>query len=364
MIWISDRGSSLGLSTIVVRSKGGLKILKILVTGANGFIGSNLVRTLLGRNGNVRAFIKPGTPETSLDGFDIEKVYGDICDVASLERAITGCTEVYHLAAYNKLWARDPSIFSHINFEGTENVLRVSLLKNVRRVVHTSTCDLIGMKQRRAASEGTEEDFPEHEGELPGPYALSKWRAERATLAYAAHGLDCVIVNPTIPIGSYDTTPTEPGRLISDFLGGNLDFFVNRRMNFVDVKDCATGHVLAMEKGRSGERYILGGRNMELAELFAKLEQVAGVRGPRVRLPYALGYGGTWIMKIWSGLTGKEPRASLEALRLIRHSFAFSSRKAEQELGYRPADIGDALRRAVEWHRRTTHRDGVLEWDK
>ena len=332
--------------------------MKILVTGANGFIGSNLVRTLLGRGGNVRAFIKPGTSETSLDGFDIEKVYGDICDFASLERAMTGCTEVYHLAAYNKLWARDPSIFSQINLEGTENVLRVALLKNVRRVVYTSTCDFIGMKRRRAAREGTEEDFPVHEGELLGPYTLSKWRAERATLAYAANGLDCVIVNPTIPIGSYDIAPTEPGRLISDSLSGNLHFFVNRRMNFVDVKDCATGHVLTMEKGRPGERYILGGRNMELGEFFAKLEQVAGVRRPRVRVPYALGYGGVWIMKIWSGLTGKEPRASLEAVRLIRHSFVFSSRKAEQELGYRPADISDALRRAVEWHRRTTHREG------
>jgi dihydroflavonol-4-reductase len=326
--------------------------MKILVTGANGFIGSNLMRTLLGRNGNVRAFIKPGTPETSLDGFDIERVYGDICDVASLERAITGCTEVYHLAAYNKLWARDPSIFSHVNFRGTENVLRVALLKNVRRVVYTSTCDFIGMKRRRAAGEGTEEDFPAHEGELPGPYALSKWRAERAALAHAANGLDCVIVNPTIPIGAYDIAPTEPGRLIRDFLSGNLDFFVNRRMNFVDVKDCATGHVLAMEKGRSGERYILGGRNMELAEFFAKLEQIAGARGPRGRVPYVLGYGGACIMNLWSGLTGKEPRASLEAVRLIRHSFAFSSSKAEQELGYRPADINDALRRAVEWHRR------------
>ena len=328
------------------------------MTGANGFIGSNLVRTLLGRVENVRAFIKRGTPETSLDGFDIEKVYGDICDGASLERAMTGCTEVYHLAAYNKLWARDPSIFSQINLEGTENVLRVALLKNVRRVVYTSTCDFIGMKRRRAAREGTEEDFPVHEGELLGPYTLSKWRAERATLAYAANGLDCVIVNPTIPIGSYDIGPTEPGRLISDFLSGNLDFFVNRRMNFVDVKDCATGHVLAMEKGRSGERYILGGRNMELVEFLAELGQVAGVRGPGVRLPYLLGYGGTWIINLWSGLTGKEPRASLEAVRLIRHSFAFSSRKAEQELGYRPADISDALHRAVEWHRRTTHREG------
>jgi dihydroflavonol-4-reductase len=358
LIWTSDRGPSLGPSIIVVGSRRGLKIV---VTGANGFIGSNLVRVLLDRGGNVRAFIKPGTQETSLDGFDMERVYGDICDVASLERAITGCTEVYHLAAYNKLWARDPSIFSRVNFRGTENVLRVAFLKNVRRVVHTSTCDFIGMKGRRMAREGTEEDFPADEAELPGPYAVSKWRAERATLAYAANGLDCVIVNPTIPIGSYDTAPTEPGRLISNFLSGNLGFFVNRRMNFVDVKDCATGHVLAMEKGRSGERYILGGWNMELAEFFAKLEQVAGVRGPRVRLPYVLGYGGTCLMKIWSGLTGKEPRASLEAVRLIRHSFAFSSRKAEQELGYRPADISDALCRAVEWHRRTTHRDGVPE---
>ena len=320
------------------------------MTGANGFIGSNLVRTLLGKDGNVRAFIKPGTPESSLDGLDIEKVYGDICDVASLERAITGCTEVYHLAAYNKLWARDTSIFYRINFEGTRNVLRLSHLKNVRRVVHTSTCDFIGMKQRRMDREGTEEDFPAREAELPGPYSVSKWKAERVTLAYVANGLDCVIVNPTIPIGSYDTAPTEPGRLISDFLSGNLNFFVNRRMNFVDVKDCATGHVLAMEKGRSGERYILGGRNMELAEFFAKLKQVASVSGPRVELPYVFGYWGAWIINLWSGLTGKEPRASLEAIRLIRHSFTFSSRKAEQELGYRPADINDAICRAVEWH--------------
>jgi dihydroflavonol-4-reductase len=309
----------------------------------------------------VRAFIQPGASEISLDGFDIEKVYGDICDVASLERTIAGCTEVYHLAAYNKLWATDPSVFTHVNFEGTENVLRVALLKNVRRVVYTSTCDFIGMKLRRMGREGTEEDFPANETELPGPYALSKWRAERATLAYAAKGLDCVIVNPTIPIGSYDTAPTEPGRLIRDFLSGNLDCFVNRRMNFVDVKDCAEGHVLAMEKGRSGERYILGGQNMELAEFFAKLAQVAGVRRPRARVPYALGYGGTWIMNLWSGLTGKEPRASIEGVRLIRHSFVFSSRKAEQELGYRPTDITEALRRAVEWHRRTTHRERVLE---
>jgi dihydroflavonol-4-reductase len=132
-------------------------------------------------------------------------------------------------------------------------------------------------------------------------------------------------------------------------------------MNFVDVKDCAIGHVLSMEKGRPGERYILGGRNIELAEFFVKLEQVAGVDRSRVRLPYVLGYGAARIMNLWSGLTGKEPRASLEAVRLIRHSFAFSSRKAERELGYRPTDISDALCRAVEWHRRTAHSGGVLE---
>lgn len=334
--------------------------MKVLVTGANGFIGSNLVRVLLTRGVNVRAFIKLGTPETSLAEVEVERVYGDLRDVASLERAIKGCSEIYHLAAHNQLWAADPSIFSHVNFQGTENVLRVALLNKIRRVVYTSTCDHIGVKQRSQGREGTEEDFPEDQADLPGPYGISKWLAERAALTYAAKGLDCVIVNPTIPIGSYDSTPTPPGRLIKTFLMGKLWGFVNRRMNFADVKDCALGHVLAMEAGRSGERYILGGTNMELAEFFFKLEQLDGVRAPKLRVPYEVGFGATWVMNLCSRIIGIEPPASVEALRLIQHSFAFSSRKAEQELGYRPYDITGALREAIEWHLRTMHRRSVL----
>ncbi len=325
--------------------------MRALVTGANGFIGSSLVRTLLEKGQAVRAFIQPDTDETTLAGLDIEKAYGDVRDAASVERGMAGCEEIYHLAACNKLWACDPAVFRRVNFEGARNVLRAARAGGVRRVVHVSTCDLLGMKQRAAGGEGTEEDFPVREAELPGPYGVSKWRAERAALEFADKGVECVIVNPTIPIGPYDTTPTEPSRLIRDFLRGRLPAFVNRRMNFVAVEDCALGHVLAMKKGRSGERYILGGRNLELAEFFAMLGEISGVRGPRLRIPWWGGYGAAWAMSLWSGLTGREPRASVEGVRLIRHSFAFSSRKAEEELGYRTGDLANALREAVEWHR-------------
>lgn len=304
---------------------------------------------LLNHGEEVRAFIKPGTPEITIAGLDIEKVYGDVCDFATVRSAISGCQEVYHLSAFHKLWAPDPSIFQRVNLEGTENVLRAAAEANVQRVVYTSTCDIIGLRQRRAGKEGTEEDFPDSESALPGPYGVSKWKAELCVLAYAKKGLDCVIVNPTIPIGAYDTLPTEPGRLIRIFLVGKVWAYINRRLNFVWAKDCALGHFLAMKKGRTAQRYILGGTNLELSQFFGHLERITGIHRPRIRIPYFIGYGSACLMELWANLSGKEPQASREGVRLIKHSFAFSSHKAQDELGYQPGDITEALREAVEW---------------
>ncbi len=324
--------------------------LKTLVTGANGFIGSHLVRVLLSEGHQVRGLLKPGTRRDTLSGLDVELVEADVRDPGRLRAAIRGCSDVFHLASHSQLWARDKRVFNEVNFQGTENVLRAACQLGVRRLVYTSSCAFLGRRQRARGEVGDERDVPTLATPL-GPYSKVKFLAERLVLEHADR-LDCVVVNPSIPLGRFDNSPSPQGMMVRRFLARRLPGYLERVLNLVDVRDCARGHVLALRHGRRGERYILGGPNLPLSELLIGIEKLTDVRRPGWSVPYGLALASARVMEWWARHSGRVPQASLEGVRSVRHSFAFSSAKAETELGYRCASIDQALEISVAWHRK------------
>ncbi len=318
-----------------------------LVTGANGFIGSHLVRHLLDLGEPVRALLKPGSQRATLAGLDIERFEGDIRDPEAVRAAVRGCAEVYHLASYSQLWARDRRVFVDVNFHGTENLLQAACDEGVQRLVYTSSCAFLGRTQRARGDVGDETDVPTRSAGL-GPYSRVKFRAERRVLD-ACSALDCVVVNPSIPLGGFDTAPSPQGLMVRNFLAGTLRGYLERVLNLVDARDCARGHVLAMREGRPGRRYILGGENLPLSGLLARIEEHTGIPRPSWSVPYPLALLSARLMEWGARWSGNRPQASLEGVRSVRHSFAFSSARAEAELGYKPRPLREAIAAAVAW---------------
>jgi dihydroflavonol-4-reductase len=313
-----------------------------LVTGASGFLGWHVARLLIERGHRVRALVRRKVRE-----LDVEAVPGDLRDRASVERAVAGCGLVFHVAADYRLWAADPTEIYDSNIEGTRHVLEAARNAGVDRVVYTSTVGCIGVPQ---GGEG-DEDCPVSLDGMKGAYKRSKFLAERTAVALAAFGLPVVIVNPTAPVGDHDTKPTPTGRIVLDFLKGDMPAYIDTGLNVVDARDVALGHLLACERGRVGERYILGSQNLTLAEILEKLSAIAGRPAPAVRLPYAVAYAAGVLTTAWATVTGKPPRAPLDAVRMARKKMFVSHAKAARELGFAPGPAEGALRRAVEWFR-------------
>jgi len=316
--------------------------MKALVTGASGFLGWHIARVLRERGITVRAFVRPGS---RVDGLDVEIAVGDLRDPASLARAVSGCSLVFHAAADYRLWAKHPAELYDSNVEGTRNLLAAARQGAVERVVYTSTVGCIGIPPGGVGDEASPVSFDD----MSGDYKRSKFLAEQAALEFAAGGLPVVIVNPTAPIGDHDVKPTPTGKIVLDFLQGDMPAFIDTGLNVVDVRDAAEGHWQACQRGRSGERYILGSENLTLAQILQKLAVIAGRKAPRARLPYAVAWAAGVCSTGWAEVTGRPPRVPLDAVRMARKKMWVSHEKARRELGFSPAPAQCALERAVEW---------------
>ena len=316
----------------------------VLVTGASGFVGFHVARALVERGFPVRALVRPAS---RLKDLDIEVSVGDLRDPGSLVRAVEGCGVVFHVAADYRLWARNPQELLDSNVSGTRNILEASRRAGVERVVYTSTVGCISFPPGDLGSE----DTPVALAEMTGIYKRSKFMAEQVALEYAASGFPVIIVNPTAPVGDHDSKPTPTGKIIVDFLRGDLPAFIDTGLNLVDVRDVALGHLQALERGRPGERYILGCENLTLAQILDRLAKVSGLKAPAYRLPYGVAWVAGVISTGWARLTGQEPRAPLDAVRMARKKMWVSQEKAVRELGFSPGPVDEALRRAVEWFR-------------
>ena len=314
----------------------------VLVTGASGFIGWHVARLLVERGHRVRALVRPSS---RVEELEVERVTGDLRDPDSLARAAEGCGLIFHVAADYRLWARRPAELYQSNVEGTRNLLAVARNAGVERVVYTSTVGCIGIPPGGVGDENT----PVGLQEMAGDYKRSKFLAEQAALEYARGGLPVVIVNPTAPVGDHDVKPTPTGKIVVDFLHRDMPAFIDTGLNVVDVRDTALGHLLACEKGKPGERYILGSENLSLAEILAMLARITGRKAPTVKLPYAVAYGAGMASTAWARVTGRPPRVPLEAVRMARKKMWVSHEKARQELGFQPGPAEAALARAVKW---------------
>ena len=313
-----------------------------LVTGASGFLGWHVARLLRERGYPVRALVRPTSRVADLD---VETVTGDLRDPSSLEPAVAGCSVVFHVAADYRLWAKDPAELYRSNVDGTRNVLAAAQAAGVERVVYTSTVGCIGMPHGGIGDETT----PVSLADMTGDYKRSKFLAEQVALEFASAGLPVVIVNPTAPIGDHDVKPTPTGKIVLDFLNGAMPAFIDTGLNVVDVRDTAEGHLLALDRGKSGERYILGSENLTLAQILQKLAYITGRKAPTVRLPYAVAWCAGACSTAWANLTGRPPRVPLNGVRMAKKKMWVTHAKAARELGFNPGPAEKALARAVEW---------------
>jgi dihydroflavonol-4-reductase len=319
-----------------------------LVTGANGFVGCHVVRALVARGTHARALVRPTGDQRALKGVDCELAFGDLRDHEAVRRAVRGCDEVYHVAADYRLWVRDEAAMYAANVDGTRNIINAAHAAHVCRIIHTSTVGALGI----GADGLGREDSPVTLKAMVGPYKRSKFLAEQEALNAAKAGIPVVIVNPSTPVGPFDYKPTPTGRIIVDFLNRRMPAYVNTGLNLVRVEDCARGHLLAAERGRPGEKYILGGENLTLRELLLRLSELSGLPAPRVRLPFAMALGfALGAEAVARTITHRPPRASLTEVRMARKKMFFDSAKARTELGYEAAPINDALSRAIKFFR-------------
>jgi dihydroflavonol-4-reductase len=320
--------------------------MKVLVTGATGFIGGNLARELYRRGYQVRALVRPNSSTLTIEDTDIEVVTGDILDQGSLSGAVRGCQGVFHCAATYSFWSPNPGAIYRTNVDGTAAVLEACRRAGVERVVYTSTVSTIGY----AAGELSTEDTPMEPNHLVGHYKKSKYQAEQVALKMVAQGLPLVVVNPTAPMGPWDVKPTPTGKVVLDFLRGKIPAYVDTGMNLVDVEDVAVGHILALEKGKVGQRYLLGNLNVTLKELLDILADMGGRSPPRWKLPFWLAIGAGYIDQAVEGKTlHREPRISLEGLKVSRTPMYVSCQKAVTELGLPQSPVETAVEKSVRW---------------
>lgn len=319
------------------------------VTGATGFVGSHVVRQLLRRGDRVRILARNSSRKANIEGLGCEIVIGDLKDSMSMLRCVQGCRRVYHVAADYRLWANNPQEIYDSNVGGTRNLLSACCEAGIDKVVYTSTVGTIGMRKDGLPAD---EDSPVKLDDMIGHYKRSKLMAEQVALEFAVSGLPLVIVNPTTPVGAGDIKPTPTGKTILDFIKGRMPAYIDTGLNIVGVEDVARGHLLAEEKGRIGERYILGGENWSLEEMQDTLARVCGMRTPRVRIPYLVALLFGYLDNFFIGaILRHEPFIPLEGVKMARYKMYVSSEKARRELGYDPKPVEQALQEAVEYFR-------------
>jgi len=323
--------------------------LKIFVTGATGFVGSHVAELLEAKGADVRVLTRKTSRSENLEMLKAERVVGDLRDFDSLKKGMAGCEFVFHVAADYRLWTRNPEEMYASNVEGTRSVIRAAQETGVRRVIYTSSVATMGFGYNGYV---VNEATPVHLAMMIGHYKKSKFQAEQVATEMAQAGADVVIVNPSTPIGERDIKPTPTGQIVVDFLKKKFPAYVDTGLNLVDVRECAQGHIDAMERGRSGERYILGAENLTLKQILDKLAKITGLPSPNVKLPYAVALAAGAVDTVFTGyIRGKEPRANFDAVRMGRKKMFVSSAKAEAELGYKAGSADDGLHRAVEWFR-------------
>lgn len=330
------------------------KGMRCLVTGATGFVGSNLVHALAEQGHWVRGLVRAGSDLRGLTGAQVETCAGDITDRNSIRAALKGCDWCFHVAASYQLWMRDYAPMYLANVEGTRQVLEAAGEVGCSRIVYTSTVGCIGLpRDAGAQTRPTDETAPVGEGQMANHYKRSKWQAERIALELAAQGLPIVIVNPSAPVGPRDVKPTPTGKVILDFLNRQLPGYVDTGLNWVHVRDVAAGHILAAERGRVGERYILGHAegNWTMRETLETLAELTGLPAPSLRVPYPVAFAAACINEVTASLTGHPPKAPLAGVRMSRHRMWFNPTKAIRELRLPQTPPREAFREAVQWFR-------------
>jgi dihydroflavonol-4-reductase len=320
----------------------------ILVTGATGFVGAAVLRALLNDGQTVRALVRPGRDRRNLDGLRVETAEGTLEDHASLAGAVEGCRALFHVAADYRLWVPDPEAMYRTNVDGTRALMQAALAAGVERVVYTSSVATLGLDPSGPADETT----PVGLADMIGPYKRSKYLAEEAVRALVLRDrLPCVIVNPSTPVGPRDIRPTPTGRVVVEAAKGRMPAYVDTGLNLVHVDDVAAGHLLAFARGRTGERYILGGDNLTLKEMLGEIARLCGRRPPGLRIPRRALYPVALFAEVWGRLSGREPLTTLDGLRMARKRMFFSSAKAKDELGYAPRPAAEGLADAIAWFR-------------
>ena len=321
--------------------------MKAFVTGATGFLGSHVARVLGEQGADLRLLVRSTSNLRNLEGIKAETATGDLRDSSSLEKGMSGCDTVFHVAADYRLWVRDPAEMYRSNVDGTKAILDAARKNGVRRVVYTSSVATVGFTGN---GHPADEDSPVSLADMIGPYKRSKFMAEQLAMEAGGSGMHVVVVNPTTPVGEHDVKPTPTGRVVVDFLKRRFPAYVETGLNLVDVRECAVGHVVALEKGRPGERYILGGENLTLKQILDKLGEISGLPSPKVKLPYVFAFATGIVDEAITGrLLHREPRATVDSVRMGKKKMFASCAKAERELGWKIVPVEGALRRAVQW---------------
>jgi dihydroflavonol-4-reductase len=319
----------------------------VFLTGATGFVGSHVARSLAAQGADLRLLVRPASDLRNIQELQAERVIGDLRDTACLKRAVAGCDVIFHVAADYRLWVRDPEQMYRSNVEGTRAILEAARENRVRRVVYTSSVATMGFQSNGHLAD---EDSPVSLANMIGPYKRSKFMAEEIAVEAGRSGMDVVVVNPTTPVGERDIKPTPTGRIVVDFLKKKFPAYVDTGLNLVDVAECARGHVAALEKGKSGERYILGGENLTLKQILDKLAVITGLPSPSIKVPHLVALATGVVDQVFTGyIRNREPRATIDAVRMGRKKMFVSSSKAERHLGWKIVPVDGALRLAVEW---------------
>jgi len=341
-----------------------------LVTGAAGFLGSHVARQLVARGESVRVLLRPSSSNRAIADLPLEYVTGDLRDAASLERAMAGIRHVYHVAADYRLWAKKSQDIYDSNVGGTKNLLAAAKQAGVALLIYTSTVATIAVDRRPAAGANGDKESPSSAADAPvkersdlpneftdakldemvGHYKRSKWQAEAEVLAAAKNGLPAVVAMPTTPVGPWDWKPTPTGKIIVDFLNGKMPGYVETGLNFVGVEDCAAGHLLIAERGKVGERYLLGAENATLKELLDTLASITGLPAPKLKIPHGVALSVAYAETALSRLLGREPQIPVEGVKIAQHLMFVDASRAQRELGFRPTAVAAALERAVRWY--------------